>query len=125
MKPVAVMVAGSVGAWTVAALMVDARTRVEVLFGMAGPLAMAAGSWVLVERTFARNAQLLTSVMIAAFAFKVVFFGAYVVAMIALLSLRPAPFVASFVGYFVGLYLIEALYLRRMLAGTRDTKRER
>ena len=120
MKPAAVMIAASVGCWLVAALLIDARTRVEVLFGMVGPLAMAAGSWVLVERTFARNARLLTSVMIAAFAFKVVFFGAYVVVMLKLLLLRPAPFVASFVSYFVGLYLMEALYLRRMIEGSRS-----
>ncbi len=120
MKPVVVMVAVSVGTCLIAGLLVDARTRVEVLFGMAGPLAMAAGSWVLVERTFARHAQRLTSVMIAAFAVKMVFFGAYVVVMLKLLLLRPVPFVASFVSYFVGLYLMEALYLRRMLAGSRS-----
>jgi hypothetical protein len=116
MKPVAVMVAASLGSWLAAALLVDARTRVEVLFGMLGPLAMASGSWVLVERTYARNPQTLTSLMIAAFAFKVVFFGAYVVVMLELLLLRPLPFGASFVSYFVGLYLIEALYLRRLPA---------
>jgi len=119
MKPVAVMVAAGVGSCLAAAVMVDARTRVEVLFGMLGPLAVAAASWVLAARTYARNPQALTSVLIAAFAVKVVFFGVYLVVMIRLLLLRPVPFVASFVCYFVGLYLIEALYLRRMLAGTR------
>ena len=114
MRPVAVMVAASVASWLAAALLVDARTRVEVLFGMVGPLAMAAGSWVLVERTYARHPEALTSLMIAAFAFKVVFFGAYVVVMLELLLLRPVPFVASFMSYFVGLYLMEALYLRRL-----------
>jgi len=34
--------------------------------------------------------------------------------MLRLLSLRPAPFVASFTVYFIGLYLTEALYLRRL-----------
>ena len=117
MKPVAVMVAAAVGSCLAAALLVDARTRVEVLFGMVGPLAVAVGSWVLAARTYARNPQVLTSVLIAAFAVKVVFFGAYVVVMLKLLLLRPVPFVASFVSYFVGLYLMEALYLRRMLPG--------
>jgi len=119
MKPVAVMVAAGVGSCLAAALLVDARTRVEVLFGMVGPLAVAVGSWVLAARTYARNPQALTSVLIAAFAVKVVFFGAYMVVMLKLLLLRPVPFVASFVSYFGGLYLMEALYLRRMLAGTR------
>jgi hypothetical protein len=52
--------------------------------------------------------------MIAAFAFKLVFFGFYVGLMIRVVALRPLPFIASFTGYFVGLYLMEALYLRRL-----------
>ena len=52
------------------------------------------------------------SVMIAAFAFKLVFFGAYVAVMIRV-ALRPVPFIASFTGYLAGLYLMEALYLRQ------------
>jgi len=36
--------------------------------------------------------------------------------MLGVVSLRPVPFVASFTSYFVGLYLMQALYLRRMLA---------
>ena len=114
MKPVAVMVAASVGSFLAAALLVDARTRVEVLFGMVGPLAMAAGSWVLVERAYARHPQTLTSLMIAAFAFKLVFFGAYVAVMIRVVALTPVPFIASFTGYLAGLYLMEAVYLRQL-----------
>ena len=34
MKPVAVMVAAGIGSWLAAAVLVDARTRVEVLFGI-------------------------------------------------------------------------------------------
>jgi len=32
------------------------------------------------------------------------------------LALTPAPFVVSFMSYFIGLYLIEALALRRLFA---------
>jgi uncharacterized membrane protein YdfJ with MMPL/SSD domain len=114
MKPVAVMVAVSVGSWLLVSLWLDARSRVEVLFGMLGPLAMVAGTWVLVGRTHRRNPQMLMSLMVAAFGFKLAFFGVYVVVMVGLLSFRPVPFVASFASYFSGLYLIEALYLRRL-----------
>jgi hypothetical protein len=55
--------------------------------------------------------------MVAGFGVKMVFFGAYVAIALKVLSLRPIPFVASFTGYFIGLHLIEALYLRRLLAG--------
>jgi len=114
MRPVAVMVGLSVAGWVVASLLVDQRARSEVLFGMLGPLAVACGSWVMIERTVVRNRQMLMSLMIAAFAFKLVFFGVYVVVMLRVVGLRPAPFVLSLTGYFSGLYLVEALYLRRL-----------
>lgn len=108
------MIAASLGSFIAASLLLDARTRLEVLYGMIGPLACVSGSWLLVERTHRRDPQAVMAVMIWAFAFKVVFVGAYVIAMLQGLSLRPAPFVASFVSYFSGLYLVEALYLRRL-----------
>ncbi len=114
MKPVAVMVAASLGCLLAASLVVDARVRVEVAFGMLGPLAVAAGSWVVVERAHRRNRETLMPLLIAGFAFKVVFFGAYVMVMIELLSLRPMPFALSFAAFFGGLHVVEALYLRRL-----------
>lgn len=116
MKPVAWMVAVSVAAWVVVAAFVDGATRIDVLWGMLGPLPVAAASWLMTERTYRTNPGALTSVMVAAFGFKLLFFGGYVAVMLGLLGLRPIPFVASFTGYFVGLYLIEALYMRRLFS---------
>ena len=65
-----------------------------------------------------RDPASLTSWMIAAFAGKMLFFGAYVAVMLKALSLAPVPFVASFAGYFIALHLFEALSLRAMFAGT-------
>ena len=117
MTPVWWMVGVSGVSWLMAAALLDAQARIEVLYGMLGPLAMVIGSWVLMERAYRRSSQRLTAVMVAAFAGKLVFFGAYVAVMLRVLSLRPRPFVSSFTGYFITLYLIEALYLRRMFAG--------
>jgi hypothetical protein len=103
--------------WLMAAVLLDTQARIEVLYGMLGPLAMVVGSWVLMERAYRRNRERLTAVMVAAFAGKLVFFGAYVAVMLRVLSLRPRTFVASFTSYFIALYLIEALYLRRLFAG--------
>jgi hypothetical protein len=52
--------------------------------------------------------------MAAAFGAKLVFFGAYVAIALRLLMLRPVPFVVSFTSYFIGLYALEAFYLRRL-----------
>jgi uncharacterized membrane protein YdfJ with MMPL/SSD domain len=114
MKPVAVMAAAGVGSWLVASLLLDSRTRLEVLCGMIGPLVAACGSWVLIARTHRRDPQAVTARMIAAFGFKLVFFGVYLAVMLRALSLRPGPFVASFVCYVAGLYVMEALYLQRL-----------
>ena len=117
MKPVASMVAASVAVWLAAVAIADRRTSIEVLCGMLGPLAMACGSWVLMERTYRLNPSGLTAMMAGAFLAKMLFFGAYVIVMLVLLRLRPAPFVASFASYLIALYLVEALYLRRLFSG--------
>jgi hypothetical protein len=115
--PVWWMVGLSGLSWLVAAALLAPQARMEVLYGMLGPLAMVTGSWILMERAYRRNPERLTAVMVAAFVGKLVFFGAYVAVMLRVLSLRPRTFVASFTGYFIALYLIEALYLRRLFAG--------
>jgi len=114
MRLVVWMVAASVASCLTAAAFVDARVRAELLWGMAGPLASAAGTWVIAERTYRRRPAALTSVMITGFAAKLVFFGAYVAVLIRVAALKPAPFIASFAVYFIGLLFVEALHLRRL-----------
>jgi hypothetical protein len=115
MRLVGWMVAASVASCLIAAALVDARVRAELLWGMAGPLGSAVVSWVVVENTWRQRPQALTSVMIGAFAAKLVFFGAYVAVLIRVAGMKPAPFVASFAAYFIGLLIVEALSLRRLL----------
>jgi hypothetical protein len=116
MKVVGWMVGGSLMSWAATAAVVEPRTRTAALFGMLGPLVVAAVSWVLAERAYRRNPQSLTPLMVAAFAGKLVFFGAYVTVMLKGVSLVPVPFVVSFVAYFIALHLFEALSLRRLFA---------
>jgi hypothetical protein len=119
MKETRWMVAAGIGTWLAAAAFVDRRTALEVLLGMIGPLVVVSASWALMERTYRKNPAGLTSMMTAALFGKMIVFGAYVAVMLEVLSLRPVPFVASFTSYFIGLYLMQALYLRRMLTETR------
>ena len=105
-----------VASWFAAALLVDRQTGIEILFGMLGPLVATTSTWVLAERIYKRRAEVLTTVMATAFVAKIVFFGAYIALVLLLLRFRPVPFVASFTGYFVTLYLMEALYLRRLFS---------
>jgi hypothetical protein len=121
MKPVWWMVGGSLCAWAMVTALVGGRSWQESLFGMIGPLVMASVTWILAERTHTRSPERLTSMLIKAFAAKVVFFGVYVIAMLGMLSLRPVPFVVSFTGYFIALHLMEALLLRRLMAADMRT----
>lgn len=94
------------------------RSAAEVLLGMAAPLAAASVSWVLTERTYKRDPQALTGMMSAAFAAKMLFFGTYVAVMLKIVGLQPMPFVVSFTGYFIALYLTEALLMRRLFGAS-------
>jgi hypothetical protein len=108
------MVASALASW----LAISAVSRAwhpELMWGMAGPLVSTVGTWVIVARTHAMAPDRLTGVMVTGFALKAVFFGAYVVVMLRVLAMRPVPFVVSFTGFFIALYAMEALFLRRLL----------
>ena len=116
MKPIAYMATASLLTWAVAAVIVDRRTSLEILFGMLGPLAATSGTWFLVAWFYRERPGELTGLMIAAFFLKMVFFGGYVVIMLRIAQFRPVQFVVSFTGYFIGLYLMEALFLKRLFS---------
>ena len=117
MRAVAGLTAATFISWMAAAVLVDRETAIAILFGMLGPLLPVTVTWVLAERIHRRNPAAVTSLMVMSFAGKLVFFGVYVTAVLRVLSVRPAPFVVSFTGYFIVLYLIEALHLRRLFWG--------
>ena len=114
MKSIGWMVGASALSWLAIAALVDGRTSVAVLFGMAGPLVVSAVTWPTSERTYRRNPEGLTALMITAFGGKMVFFGAYVAVALKGLSQPAAPFVVSFTAYFIALHVCEALLLRRL-----------
>ena len=102
----------------VSAALLGARFGREVWLGMFAPLIVVAATWVLTERVYRSHPERLTSVMITAFAGKLVFFGAYVGLVIGVLGVRPVPFAASFTGYFIALHLVEALWLKRLFVSS-------
>jgi hypothetical protein len=117
MKAAAWMAAASLASAALTIAAAGRRNAPEVLAGMIAPLLAVCVSWVLTERTFRRDPPALTGLMTAAFAAKMLFFGAYVALMLKVVGLRPIPFVVSFTAYFIALYLTEALLMRRLFAG--------
>ncbi len=114
MKLVLWLAAGSV----VSAAILGLRFGSEIWLGMFAPLAVVSVTWVMTERVYNTQPERLTSVMITAFAGKLVFFGAYVGLAIGVLGVKPVPFAASFTGYFIALHVIEALWLQRLFVSS-------
>ena len=115
-RPLQWMIAVSVLSWVIVAGVAGGRANPEVLYGMAGPLAVAAVSWIITKRTYTAAPERPMGVLITGMAIKAVFFGAYVVVMLRILALRPGPFIASFTSYFIALHMMEALFMRRLFA---------
>lgn len=120
--PLAWMIGGSLISWGAVTLAGGAGLNPELALGMAGPLASASATWVAVERAHASSPTRVTGVLIAGFIAKMVFFGG-LVGLVAVLGLRPRPFVISFAVYFIALHVLEAFYLRRLLAGAEPLAR--
>jgi hypothetical protein len=110
------MVAASVLSWLIVAGAAGARANPEALYGMLGPLAVAAVSSIVTERTVTSRPERLMGVMVTGLAIKAVFFGVYVAAMLRLMALRPVPFAVSFTAYFIALHVIEVVFMRRLIA---------
>lgn len=117
--PVTWMVGAGLAGWLATLAVWGDRVHPETLGGLAGPLVAAVVSWGFMVRARARGPEALTRVLMVALGGKMVWFGAYVVILLQGFDLRPTPFVASFVGFFVTLHVIEAVCLRRLTAGGR------
>jgi len=116
MKAAGWMAAASTRSALAIAALAGRKHAAAIVLGMLAPLVAAAASWVIIERVYLRAPAQLTGVMITSFAAKMLFFGAYVVVMLTVGGVGLTPFVASFTGYFIGLYLTEALLMRRLFA---------
>lgn len=104
----------SVLSWLVVTLAAGSPVNPEILLGMLGPLVSACLTWAAVVRAHRLAPERVTNVLIAGFAAKMVFFGAYLVVMLRVADLRPIPFVTGFTSYIIGLYMMEALFLTRL-----------
>ena len=92
------------------------EVALEMALGMIAPLVVAIVTIVSIERVCRQAPRRLTELMIRAFGMKMVFFAAYVVAVLTLTPSKPTPFVLSFSGYFIFLHGTEALLLRSLFA---------
>jgi len=116
MKPAWWMLVAAVVTCSAVSVLPSIESNVEIFFGMLAPLLGSVTTWVLVVRTYPIYPERLTPLMVVAFGGKAVFFVAYVAVMLAVLSLRPLPFVVSFTTYFIALHFFEAFCLQRLFS---------
>ena len=112
------MIAGGILSATVASIATHGRAATEIWLGMLAPLVVAVITWMAIERVYRQQPERLTSLMMKAFAGKLVFFGAYVGLAIGVLRVQPVPFIVSFTTCFIALHLIEARKLRAAIASS-------
>ena len=112
---IAIAISAGVGASVFGSGSAEGVVR-AVWLGIAGPVVMAAASWTLTTRTWARDKAALLPLMLRAFAVKVMCVVAYVVVMVKVADARPMPFLLSFIGTYLATHLAEAYCLRRLMA---------
>ena len=103
--------------WLAVTGTVDGSLHPELFYGMLGPLVATSLTWIVTARAYRRTPERLTGIMVVGLAVKAVFFGVYVTVMLRGLDLRPQLFIGSFTAYFIVLYGLEALFLKRLFAG--------
>ena len=110
-------------AWIIGALVIAAGAVVAltvpvaapaVLLGMLGPLVVASGSLVAMDRAYRRSPERVSKLMLRLFLGKMVAFGLYVALAIATLSVDPVWFIGSFTVSFIAFHLAEAAHLQRL-----------
>ncbi len=112
------IIASCIGSWVLISLMFP-QVTVEILLGMLSPLLSAIGTLILVDRTYRKAPQKLTSRMTQAFMGKMLFYGVYVSVIVGFYSFQAVPFTVSFTLYFIGLHLTEALYFQSLFRAER------
>jgi hypothetical protein len=115
--PIVWMAAGCAAAAAIAAATFGATAGRDVALGMAAPLVAVAATWLRVVHVHRRDPAGVTAALLQAFLVKLVFFGAYVVAVWLLVRPGRVAFIASFTGSFLTLYLAEAVLMQRLFRG--------
>lgn len=116
-SPLGWMAAAAVVAGGALTRLLGADAWGAVLAGSIGPFVAAAVTWIVVERLHRRAPARVAPAMIKLFAAKMLWFGAYVAAVLVLLPIAPRAFVVSLTSQYIMLHFLEALFLRRLFAG--------
>ncbi|MFH1853063.1 MAG: hypothetical protein ABIA75_12035 [Candidatus Neomarinimicrobiota bacterium] len=101
----------SFGSWGLVAGLIPGATA-AVFWGMLGPWLIGCTTLILVRRTYAKDPETLTPLMLKAFLGKMIFYALYISLLVILTELPKISFIVSFTVYFIVLHIIEALYFQ-------------
>jgi len=87
----------------------------EIFFGMAAPMVVGVFSIQLVKRVHSNTPEKLTGTLTKSFLFKMVLFALYFIIILSFYAFEPAPFVISFTSFFILFYIIEAIFLQKLI----------
>ncbi|MBU0529462.1 hypothetical protein KKF86_06880 [bacterium] len=87
----------------------------EIFLGMVAPLVISVFSIQLVKRIHANTPEKLTGTLTKSFLFKMVLFALYFIIILSFYAFEPAPFVISFTSFFILFYIIEAIFLQKLI----------
>jgi len=87
----------------------------EILLGMIAPLLVSIFSIQLAKRANSASHKKLTATLTKSFFIKMVLFALYFIIILTFYAFEPIPFVISFTGFFILFYIIEAIFLQKLI----------
>jgi hypothetical protein len=114
--PVVSFALTSAACWAMVSATSGEAARGAVFLGAAGPFAIAAAAWTLIERAHRRAPEQVSALMMKLFAAKMIVFAAYVVTVVTVMPAGAVPFVIAFASTFILLQGLMAFHLRRLFA---------
>jgi len=87
----------------------------EILLGMIAPLLVSIFSIQLVKRANSTSPKKLTVTLTKLFFIKMVLFALYFIIILTFYAFKPIPFVISFTSFFILFYIIEAIFLQKLI----------
>lgn len=95
--------------------MTDAGILISLLVGAGIPSGVHGVTFAVMRRYLSDDPMKIIRANVVVFVIRLTLYGAIIVGVVTWINLRPSAFIISFVGFFVLLQLMEAVYFKRLL----------
>ena len=87
----------------------------EIFLGMIAPLVVGIFSIQISNKVFEKSPEKLTATLSKSFLIKMVLYALFFIVVLSFYAFEPIPFVISFTCFFILFYIIEAVFLQKLL----------